>query len=56
MAIVLDGWSTGDTQYVAAFSTFPDENNEVLGYSIVLLGLSPMEEDENQDAEKTKCF
>ena len=49
-AIALDGWSVGDTHFVAVFATFPADT--AVGYGKVLLGLLPMENEENQGAQE----
>lgn len=46
---VLDGWSGGDTLYVAVFGSFP--KNHPLGYYLVLLAIAPKEDG---DSLKTK--
>ncbi len=48
-AIVFDGWSTGDAHYVACFASF--ESNSKFGFSMILLGFSPFEDELSQDAE-----
>ncbi len=49
-AIVFDGWSCGDTHYVAVYATFP--YNTPVGYRKVLLGFSPFEEETSQSAQE----
>lgn len=53
-AIVFDGWSVGDTHFVAIYATFPKANDS--GFEEVLLGLSPMENEESQDANEHYDF
>jgi hypothetical protein len=48
-ALVFDGWTLGQTRYLAVFATFPDVKSES-GYMKVLLAFSPMEEEESLNA------
>jgi hypothetical protein len=48
-ALVFDGWTLGQTHYLAVFATFPDVKSES-GYMKVLLAFSPMEEEESLNA------
>ena len=49
-AILLDGWSLGDTHLVSVFANFPADT--VVGYGKALSGLSHMENEENQGAQE----
>lgn len=49
-ALILDGWSTTNTHYIGIMAIFRSENTN--GYSSVLLGLSPLENEETQCANE----
>lgn len=49
-ALMLDGWSTTNTHYIGIMAIFRSENTN--GYSSVLLGLSPLENEETQCANE----
>lgn len=53
-AVVFDGWSGGDTHYVSIFATFPSEHT--MGYDSVLLGCSPMGDEDSLDATEHYRF
>ncbi len=50
LAINLDGWSSWSTHYVAIYSTFSSQANQ-LGYEQVPLAFSPIEVKSNQNAD-----
>lgn len=52
--LVFDGWSCGDTHFLAIFATFPSANE--LGYDRVLLTFSPMGDEKSLDAEEHVKF
>lgn len=52
--IVFDGWSSGDTHYLAIFATYPAETTD--GYQTVLLTFSPMGDETKLDAEEQVKF
>jgi hypothetical protein len=49
-ALVFDGWTLGQTHYLAVFATFPDVRAEI-GDMKILLAFSPMEEEESLHAD-----
>ncbi len=53
-ALASDGWSDGDTHFVAMFSCAPAENDIL--YKTYLLGVSPFEEELSQDALHHKSY
>ena len=48
-SLIFDGWSHGDTHYVGVFATFP--TSTMIGYTKILLGISPMGNEESQSAD-----
>ena len=46
--LVFDGWSSNDTHFVALFATYP--SSRACGFDKVLLGFSPMGEEESLDS------
>ena len=48
-SVVFEGWSCGDTHYLALFATYPSKCN--LGFEKVLLGFAPLGEEQSLDAE-----
>lgn len=53
-SIVLDGWTSSSTHYVAIFATFPSDSE--INYDKILLGFSPFESEESQDSESHVNF
>ena len=54
-ALVFDGWTLGQTHYLAVFATFPDSEAEN-GYQKVLLSFSPLNNKESLNAESHIAF
>ena len=48
-AIFIDGWSAGDTHYVACFASYFREVAN--GYTLAVLGFSPLEDEASQSAK-----
>lgn len=53
-AVVLDGWSAGDTHYIAIFATFPQRPGP--GFRRFLLAFSPMGDETRLDAAEHKTL
>ena len=53
-ALVFDGWSSKDTHYVSIFATYPSFCSS--GYEKVLLGFSPLDDEEALNAENHVDF
>lgn len=53
-ALVFDGQTTPEAHYVAVFATFPDKTET--GFKEICLALSPMENEETQDANEHITF
>lgn len=49
-AVVFDRWTTGSVHYVSLFATYPAKND--IGYSKILLAISPVEEETSQSFQK----
>lgn len=56
VSLVFDGWSEGYTHYVAVFETLPRNQRDDIGYGMVLLTFSHLEEEDDMDAEGYKDF
>ncbi len=54
IALVFDGWTSNSTHYIALHATFPSEF--ALGYSKILLGFSPLEDEKRLDAESHMSY
>lgn len=54
ISLVFDGWSAGNTHYVAVFASFPANNLE--GYSVRLLAFSPMGDESSLDSAEHQEF
>ncbi len=53
-ALVFDGWTVGDSHYVALFATFPAETTN--GYDKLLLAFSPFDFETSQDSDNHLQF
>lgn len=53
-AIVLDGWTSGSTQFLAVFASFVADLKE--GYETRLIAFSPMEDENHLDADEHIMF
>lgn len=49
-ALMFDGWSTNDAHYIGIFAVFA--SNHTHGYSRVLLGLTPLENEQSQSSNE----
>lgn len=53
-AIVFDGWSAGDTHYIACYASYPSESKN--GFTTSLLGFSPLDEELGQSAAHHRSY
>lgn len=53
-SLVFDGWSSGDTHFVAIFAAFPSFTS--CGYQKFLIAFSPLEEEDRLDADSHYSF
>lgn len=54
LAILFDGWWTGDSHYIAAFATFLETNDRA--YATLLLDMDPMKNEDYLDDKKHHAY
>ncbi len=52
--MIFNGWTESETHYLAVFAGVPFDNEN--GYKTYLLGFSPFENENSQNAEEHKCY
>lgn len=53
-SIIFDGWSSGDTHFLAVFTAFP--SFKACGFQMILIAFSSLEEDDKHDANSHYSF